>query len=117
MPPYSRVCPFCCSGDYCTPGTLHHDTPTPYLNLMRGYLDELLALPPLTPWRMAYSLIRNKNYDPYHTQVLEIVESFEVVEVVVNLYFADSQDVCDAMELMKSMLYAEVDRRRWRSGR
>ncbi len=104
MPRYSRLCPICFSGDHFSIEERCHTTPMPYLDQMRGYIDELVSLPKMSFWQRCLG-------DPHREQVREIVESFDVVEILLRDAFAENMEVLTAAEIMREMLTEEVARR------
>ncbi len=111
IPPYSRICPSCCSGDYFSIFARKHETPVFYLEMMRGYIDEMLAIPKLTTKQKICELLKSGHRDPRRNEIREIKESFEVVAMVVELHFAEHNEVLNAVEMMKDILSEQIKSR------
>ncbi len=100
MPPYSRLCPYCLYSKYYSAECRCHMDPMPYLNIMRGYLYEMIALP-------EPDVIGRRDEEKER----ELVESFEIVETVVERAFGESGDVMEAVAQMSEMIEERVAQR------
>lgn len=78
----------------------------PYLFLMRGYLYEMLALP-------EPDLIGRRDEE----QEKVLMESFEVVESVIERAFGENQDIMAAVAQMSEMMEERMEYRRGKTRR
>ncbi len=103
LPQHSRVCPYCLYIKYFDYNSRCHLTPEPYLNIMRGYVDEMVAL----PMPKHYMLGLDRDLVAEST----LTSSFEVVESVLDSTFCDNVDVSRAVALMSDIMKSELSRR------
>ncbi|MFI3259287.1 MAG: hypothetical protein R3Y16_04245 [Rikenellaceae bacterium] len=99
--PYSRVCANCLYLDNYSDDFKCQLIPMPFLDIMRGYLDELVALPKC-----------RGVVDPHSKTIRELFTSFDAVEGVTMISFGDKADVRQAVDMIYEMMSEEMERRR-----
>ncbi len=103
LPPYSRVCPNCSFSEYFSRDCRCYLSPMPFLDVMRGYLDEILALRPI--------IILGHIVDPEMECILSVESSYEIVEGQLLAHFGRNDDVVEATNLIYDELSDIIERR------
>ncbi|MFI3303420.1 MAG: zinc ribbon domain-containing protein [Rikenellaceae bacterium] len=103
LPPNLRFCPYCCYNDNYSDRCHCVVSPVPYLKMMRGYLEEILLLPPVRGVR-----------DGESQTLRDLVLHIEVVESLLNCSFADNRDVMSAVDIVYEIMWEEVSKRKRR---
>lgn len=109
MPPYSRVCPFCCYNKHFSSECGCQMTPYPFLEMMRGYLDEAMALPRLSWWQRVL-----RRDEATQATMRELLASFESVEAIVESSFPYNPDIVTAVVTLNDLLSDELEQRGFR---
>lgn len=84
-------------------------TPYPFLEMMRGYLDEAMALPRLSWWQRVL-----RRDEATQATMRELLASFESVEAIVESSFPYNPDIVTAVVTLNDLLSDELEQRGFR---